>query len=270
MKVDLHIHSYCSDGKYSPAGIVACAAANGLDIIALTDHDTLDGLHEAAESVRQSEDLTFIPGVELSTCWHTDELHILGYGIDKHHPGLTELVCHAQCKREHRLLQILADLQNNHIHLTLEEVKDGYNASSIGRMHIAYTLIKHGHVRTVREAFERYLSYDERNDADFISPRVAIQYILEAGGIPVFAHPTITLFDRHIDTLVEQGLRGVEVFKGSRPPVEEFYLETVCHDKGLLLTGGSDWHGHVYAGQLGKFYVESDRIQPFLRAVRAI
>jgi len=102
---------------------------------------------------------------------------------------------------------------------------------------------------------------------DFIPPQQAIQIILEAGEIPVFAHPTIDLFDRHIDTLIAFGLQGVEIFKVSRSAIEEFYLETVVKDKKLLITGGSDWHGYNQVQNLGNFYVDSGRIQPFLQAV---
>jgi predicted metal-dependent phosphoesterase TrpH len=138
-------------------------------------------------------------------------------------------------------------------------------------MHIARLLMKRGYVRTVREAFDRYLNYEtqviEHSCTDFVSSQEAIAMILEAGGIPVLAHPTIALFDQHIDMLVESGLQGVEVFKGTRTSIEEFYLETVVKDKRLFVTGGSDWHGYHHTLNLGSFYVDSERIQPFLKAV---
>ncbi len=272
IRVDLHIHSYLSDGKYSPSEIVEYSAQNKLDIISLTDHDTIAGLQEMRHAVKTYETIRFISGVEVSTCLKDDELHILGYGIDETHPGIVQLLDKAQAGRQNRVDRILKCLRDFDIRLTLEAVKNGGNTMSLGRMHIAHLLVKRGHVRTVREAFDRYLSYEmkiiEHPSTDFVSSHRAIEYILEAGGIPVFAHPTIRLFDRHIDTLKEAGLQGVEVFKGSRPSIEEFYLETVVKDKGLLLTGGSDWHGHKSTLSLGSFYVDSARIQPFLKTVQ--
>ena len=271
MKVDLHIHSYLSDGKYSPTAIVEHAARHKLDIISLTDHDTTDGLQEAKRAVHIQGSITLIAGVELSTYLNDDELHILGYGIRETHPGLKQLLANAQNNRKMRVCRILECLQHVGIQLTIEDVKNGYSTVSLGRMHIARLLIKRGHVRTIREAFDRYLSYEtnviEQSPNDFVSSQCAIEIILEAGGIPVFAHPTITLFDRHIDVLIDAGLQGVEVFKGTRSSIEEYYFETVGKDKGLLATGGSDWHGHHHTQHLGNFYVDSERIQPFLHAI---
>ena len=269
MKVDLHIHSNFSDGRYSPSAIVEYAAYNNLAVISLTDHDTMSGVQEARFATKNRETLKFLAGVEVSTCLESDELHILGYGIDEHHPAMQRLLINVQQRRKKRVGRILKRLQYGGIQVSLEDIKNGYFTESLGRMHIARLLMKRGYVRTIREAFDRYLSYESHplTPKDFISSQQAIEVILEAGGIPVFAHPTIGLFDRHIDALVAFGLRGVEVFKISRPAIEEFYLETVVKDKHLFLTGGSDWHGYNQTQHLGRFYVDSTRIQPFLEAV---
>ena len=271
MKVDLHIHSYLSDGRYSPSRIVEYSVQNKLEIISLTDHDTIAGLQEARRAVQLSGTVNFLTGVELSTYMDDDELHILGYGIDDMSPVMMRFLTHAQTSRKKRVGRILERLQEVGIRLTMNEVQNGYGSVSLGRMHIARLLIKRGYVRTVREAFDRYLSYEtnliEHPFTDFVSSQEAIAMILDAGGIPVLAHPTIALFDQHIDTLIESGLQGVEVFKGTRTAIEEFYLETVVKDKGLFMTGGSDWHGYHRTLNLGNFYVESERIQPFLEAV---
>ena len=108
------------------------------------------------------------------------------------------------------------------------------------------------------------------SQTEFVSSQKAIEIILEAKGIPILAHPTIALFDRYIDVLIEFGLQGIEVFKGSRPSIEEFYLETVAKDKRLLTTGGSDWHGYHPTLGLGSFYVDASRIQPFLEKVEML
>lgn len=271
MKADLHIHSCHSDGRYSPGQVVEYAVQNKLDIIALTDHDTTSGLAEAREYARKFPSLRMISGVEISTNQDDDELHILGYGIDENAPRIKQLLQQAQENRKKRIRRILKSLKTAHIALDFEEVGNGENSVSLGRLHVARLLVKRGHVRTIREAFDRYLSYDtnliEYSSTDFVSSKEAIETILDAGGMAVLAHPTIALFDRYIDRLIEFGLHGVEIFKSSRTSIEEFYLETVVKDKGLVITGGSDWHGYHPTIQLGKFYVDTARIQAFLHSV---
>jgi predicted metal-dependent phosphoesterase TrpH len=274
MKADLHIHSCHSDGRYSPGQLVEYAAQNTLDIIALTDHDTTSGLAEAREYARKFPLLRVIPGVEISTNQDDDELHILGYGINEEAPNIKELLQQAQKNRKKRIHRILESLKTAHITLNFEDVGNGNNSVSLGRLHVARLLVRRGHVRTIREAFDRYLSYETNlisySATDFVSSQKAIETILDAGGMAVLAHPTIALFDRYIDRLIEFGLQGVEVFKSSRTSIEEFYLETVVKDKGLVITGGSDWHGYHPTIQLGKFYVDAARIQLFLNSVDAL
>ena len=271
MKVDLHIHSQCSDGKYTPAEIVSYAVQNHLHIIALTDHDTVDGLPEARETAARYPALRLISGLELSAYHEADELHILGYGINPTHAALTELLHETRQKRRARLRRVLERLKELGVALTYEEVDGAFRTSSLGRMHVARIMIERGYVRSIREAFDRYLSYETNqiiySESDFISSRQAIETILAAGGIPVLAHPTIAQFDRYLGALISFGLRGIEVFKGSRTAIEEFYLETVVKDKGLLSTGGSDWHGYNQTQALGSFYVDSGQVQRFLAAL---
>lgn len=272
MKVDLHIHSDWSDGKYSPARIVELAAHYGIEIISLTDHDTVAGLCEASAAARNQKTVRVIPGVEFSVWLAEHELHILGYGIDAAHPDLVRLVEIAQANRRNRISRILETLRANKVRLQLEDIRQDSRTVSLGRLHIAHALLAHGYVYTIRDAFDRYLSYEtgviKLSPFGFIEASDAVETILKAGGIPVLAHPTIDMFDRYIDVLRDYGLQGVEVYKGSRTSIEEFYFETVVNDKGLLLTGGSDWHGHNETRRLGNFYVDSKRIQPFLKAVR--
>ncbi len=273
MKVDLHIHSYCSDGKYSPAKIVEYSVQNQLNIISLTDHDTIAGLVEARDAVQRYDSLKLIPGVELSTSLNGDELHILGYGIDCEHQGLLEYMATIQANRKERAQRILETLKKKGVRLEIKHVlMSGQKSSSLGRMHIALALKKYTYVQTLTEAFERYLTFEQigKNQftSNFLPPYRAIELILEAQGIPILAHPTIPLFDQYINTLKEAGLQGVEIFKRKKPSITEFYFETVARDKGLsFLTGGSDWHGYNNKYKLGNFYVESTKIQPFLEAV---
>ncbi|PID58223.1 hypothetical protein CSB45_03915 [candidate division KSB3 bacterium] len=274
MRADLHMHSYYSDGRYSPTQLVEYAAQNKLDIIALTDHDTTAGLAEARQCARRFPSVRVIPGVEISTNCEDDELHILGYGIDDNTPRIKELLKHAQENRKVRIHRMLHALRTADILLDFEDVGNGSCSESLGRLHLARLLLRRGYVRTIREAFEKYLSYDtdfmSYASTDFVSSQEAIDTILDAGGLPVLAHPTISQFDRYIVPLVEYGLQGVEIFKRRRPSIEEFYLETVVKDKGLVITGGSDWHGYHPTIALGKFFVDAARIIPFLERVNAL
>jgi predicted metal-dependent phosphoesterase TrpH len=274
MKVDLHIHSEFSDGKYSPAKIVEYAAQYGLGIIALTDHDTVDGLDEALAAARSIKNVQVVPGVEFSTWLGEDELHILGYGIDYTHPELVGLLNVARQNRKRRVIRMLKTLEAHNVALRIDDVKNGFRSVCLGRLHVAHALREQRYVYTIREAFERYLSYDTGvitlRGEEFVGALEAVTVIVKAGGIPVFAHPTVEKFDLHLPRLLECGLRGVEVFKSSRPSIEEYYLETVAKDKGLLITGGSDWHGHQVNRKLGTFSVNSARIEPFLQALRDV
>lgn len=271
MRADLHIHSEFSDGKYAPARVIEYAAQSGLDVIALTDHDTVDGIQEALTAAQQYPALHVIPGVEISTWLEQHELHILGYGIDSAHSGLLTMLRTAQHNRQARILRILENLHASHIRLQIADVKNGFRSVSLGRMHVAQALLSRGHVATIREAFERYLSYEtgvvELSQFDFVGAQQAVETILAAGGVPVLAHPSLEMFDRYVNTLISYGLQGIEIFKSMHSSIEEFYFETVGHDKRLLLTGGSDWHGHHIPPKLGNFFVDSARITPFLQAL---
>jgi len=273
MKVDLHIHSDFSDGKYSPARVVEYAAQNGLNIIALTDHDTVDGVDEALMAAGSVKNVQVVPGVEFSTWLGEDELHILGYGIDYTHQELAGLLRIARQNRKHRVAQMLETLKAHNVSLRLDDVKNGLRSVSLGRLHVAHALKEQRYVYTIREAFDRYLSYDtgviSLVGEYFIAAPEAVRTILQAGGLPVLAHPTIELFDRYLPSLLKCGLRGVEVFKSSRPVIEEYYFETVAKDKNLLITGGSDWHGHRLNQKLGAFSVDSTKVGSFLQALQS-
>ncbi len=271
MKVDLHIHSDFSDGKYAPARVVADAAGNGLGLIALTDHDTVDGVDEALGAARKIQNIHVISGVEFSTWLGDDELHILGYGIEHTHPAIMALAQTAMRNRKRRVARMLETLQAHNIPLDLDDVKNGFRSVCLGRLHVAHALRNHRYVSTIREAFDRFLSYRTGVIAlmgeDFVGASEAVRAIGLAGGLPVLAHPTIELFDRHLSELLTYGLRGVEVYKSSRPSIEEYYFETVAKDKNLVVTGGSDWHGHRVNQRLGDFSVDSVRIERFLRTL---
>lgn len=244
MKIDLHTHSRASDGSLAPRELIEEAIRQGVDVLGLTDHDTMSGLAEARQAAKEHR-LTFIPGIEFSTETGHAELHILGYFVQENHPALLALLGQLKTSRHERIFQIIGKLATVGLHLqpedVIEEAKDGV----YGRPQVALALVRHGYVRTIEEAFERYLG--NRRPAYVshfkLTPRQVIERVLEAGGIPVLAHPAISGCDDLIPNLVKSGLAGLEVYylEHDRAMVVR-YLQMAKKWK-LLVTGGSDFHG---------------------------
>ena len=267
MRVDLHLHSTASDGSLSPSAVVWAARAGGLDVVAITDHDTCAGVPEALSALPEA--LHVIPAIELSTTLDGSELHILGYYIDPTDEKLVAHADHAITTRRTRVQRILELLRNYNIHLTLEEVvasAEG-NPRVLGRPHIARALHKRGHVQSPAEAFDRFLG-----DAgpcflptELLHPRDAIVLIEQAGGIAMWAHPRADVLTRELPRMLEWGLRGLECFRPRASPDDVSAIRALAAQHDLLLSGGSDWHG-TWHGRLGDFFVESDDVARFLEA----
>ena len=265
MKVDLHLHSTASDGSLSPSAVVRAARAGGLDVIAITDHDTCAGVPEALAALPQA--LHVIPAIELSTTLDGGELHVLGYFIDPNNEKLLAHAEHAVTARRTRVQRILELLRQYNIHLTVEDVVAAAEGSPrvLGRPHIARALQRKGHVQTPSEAFDRFLG-----DAgpcflptELLHPREAIEMIAEAGGIALWAHPRADALARALPRMVEWGLRGLECFRPRASPDDVALIQSLAREHHLLLSGGSDWHGSWH-GRLGDFYVDSDDVSHLL------
>lgn len=266
MKVDLHLHSTASDGSLSPSALVWAARAGGLDIISITDHDTVAGLTEATVSLPAA--LRVVPGVELSTTLDGAEIHILGYFIDASNPAVVAHAEHAVSARRDRVQRMLQLLGKYNIHLTFEDVLMAAEGSPrvLGRPHVAKALQRKGYVQTPAEAFDRFLG-----DAgpcflptELLHPRAAIELIGQAGGVALWAHPRGELLDRELASMAEWGLRGLECFRPRASPDDVSVIRSLAQRYDLLLSGGSDWHGSWH-GRLGDFHVESDQIAELLQ-----
>lgn len=246
---DLHTHSTASDGQYTPSELVELAKKRGLEVLALTDHDTVDGIGEA---VRAGERLgvRVLPGIELSAReYHT--FHILGYGIEPEAPGLVELCRRMKARRDERVDRLLAFLREKGVALTAAEVEVAAGGEIIGRPHFAQAMVRRGYVMTNREAFDRYLDteeYHEKVERGKPSVTECIAAIRAAGGRASLAHPyQIGLGNDELDGLVgelaEYGLDAVEChYPKHTPEQERFYLH-LAEKYGLHVTGGSDFHG---------------------------
>jgi 3',5'-nucleoside bisphosphate phosphatase len=267
-RVDLHIHSHASDGHYSPGEVVQMAASAKLDVIAITDHDTVAGVQEA---IRTADGLAVrvVPGIEISTREGDDEFHILGYFIDPAAPSMQAHQQGAGVRRVERMQGMVRRLQELGVGVEYEDVTRaaGPEASSIGRPHLARALLERGSTRSFAEAFDRYIG--DRGPAfvrsDFPGVREAIDSIRAAGGVPVWAHPDVASFDAYVRTFAGWGLSGVECYRPNTPPAESHLFETAAISLGLFRTGGSDWHGS-HRGPLGDFAVSYRDVRELLDA----
>jgi 3',5'-nucleoside bisphosphate phosphatase len=267
-RVDLHVHTRASDGELSPAEMVHAAAAGGLDVVAVTDHDTLGGVREALEAARALP-LHVVTGIELSSRYGDDEIHVLGYFVD---PAAPALVAHQESavgRRMERMRQMVRRLQDLGLHVEYEDVLEaaGPEARVIGRPHVARALVARGQVRSMGEAFDRYLG-----DAgvafvrtDLPPVRTAIDMILEAGGIAVWAHPDARQYDEALPVFAGWGLGGVECYRPHTPPDLGRRYRRAAEALGLHPTGGSDWHG-PHRSRLGDYFVPGSDVAPFLDA----
>ncbi len=244
--VDLHTHSIYSDGNLPPVDIVQAAAQAGLRAIALTDHDTVDGIDEAI-ALGKTISLEVIPGIEVSTLSEHSDIHILGYFIDYTDIELQATLKKFKEKRLGRAHIIVDKLNYLDIPLSFEEVLNmaGHSATALGRLHIAKALVNGKYVNSIKEAFDKYLSYNcpAYVEKFQLSPFEAIDLIRRFGGIPVLAHPGVTRRDELISGMVRAGLLGIECHHPVHPKPQVEYYRRLCHKYNLLITGGSDWHG---------------------------
>jgi len=247
--VDLHTHSTASDGTYSPKELVYLAKKVGLKALALTDHDTLDGLPEAYQTAKE-EGLPFLCGVEISVKFDgPGHFHLLGYFLEPP-KELKEVLNKLKVARAERNKKMVEKLKELGIDITLEELQS-IAKGEVGRPHFAYLMVKKGYVKSVEEAFERYL----KKGAPAYYPKAllteeeAIDAIKRAGGIPVLAHPiTLKLTDEalrsYLTRLKEIGLMGVEVYYSEHTKDYTKFLESLASELSLIKTGGSDFHGN--------------------------
>ncbi len=246
--VDLHTHSTFSDGLLSPTKLVSEAASHGINVLALTDHDTLEGLPEAIEASRVAR-IELIPGVELSAESGAHEVHILGYFVDSKDPILDESLAENAGERIVRTRRIIEILESLGLPVSFERVEALAGEGTIGRPHVARAMIENGYVRSVSQAFELYLGIGR---PAFVprarsKPDDAVRLIRRAGAVPVLAHPlSAGNVEATLQLLVPAGLLGIEVYYGEYPARTHAQLKEIAGSWGLVATGGSDYHGPGY------------------------
>jgi predicted metal-dependent phosphoesterase TrpH len=270
-RIDLHMHSTASDGSFPPAEVARMVAANRVDVFSLTDHDTLDGL-PAAEACAKESGIRLIPGVELSVSEEGMDVHLLAYGFDPSDPTLEAAVQRYREGRRERARKILLRLKGLGIRISLEEVESIARGGALGRPHVAEALLQGGHVETFNEAFQRYLGHHA--PAYVPKPRVTLEeassIVRDAGGVTILAHPGTLNRDHLIPAWARRGLDGIEVWhsKHDASAVERYRGFAQLH--GLLMTGGSDYHGDRTPGvAIGSVDVPGEILKPLDAVLKA-
>ncbi|MBW1918410.1 MAG: PHP domain-containing protein [Deltaproteobacteria bacterium] len=257
--VDLHTHSTASDGSFRPQELVTMARDRGLRAMALTDHDTIDGVAEAIQAGAQLG-IEVIPGIEISADFPEGTMHILGYFIDYQQPLFNQQLQVLKEARAHRNPRIVEKLNQLGLTISWEDILQVSGGGQIGRPHIARALVVKGYVQDQQEAFDQYL---RQGGPAYVPkfrlpPAEAIALIRQAQGIPVLAHPfTLGLgleqLKAQLQELQELGLAGLEVYYPEHSPNMQADYFRLTQELGLLVTGGSDFHGANKPGiELGK------------------
>lgn len=242
--VDLHLHTTCSDGQDTPEELVEAAVAGGYRVISITDHDTVEGVIRGIGAAVGTV-LEVIPGIELSALDGDSDIHILGYFIDCHDPEFIRQIAFFKEKRRERAEEIVLTLNRLGLDIQIDTVLRIAHGAPVGRPHIAEALVSEELVTTYDEAFARYIgthapAYVPKYR---VSPAEAIGLIRKNGGIPVIAHPGVLNRDEIIGELIGYGLMGIEAVHPLHVPEKQAFYEKLARKHGLVVTGGSDWHG---------------------------
>lgn len=247
--IDLHSHSTHSDGTLTPSELLILAKEKGIEYFAITDHDNIEGSKKLIESKRDG--ITVYSGVELNAKVDKGQMHILGYNIDLYNEELNNRLKELKENSKHNIMLYVKQLKEDfNIELPQKDIDEILNREgNIGRPLLALLLIKYGYVSTVAEAFDKYLRDDKvRNHKMWITKEECINLILNAGGIPVLAHPfTLKLTDEElheeIKTLVGLGLKGIEIVHSNSNEEQREYYKQLAKEFNLITTGGTDYHG---------------------------
>jgi predicted metal-dependent phosphoesterase TrpH len=244
-RIDLHAHTTASDGTLAPRDLVALAARHGITVLAVTDHDSTGGVGEAREAAAGHPGLTVVAGIEINCDVEGAELHVLGYFLDLEAEWFQAFLRDQRAERAARIHRILAKLADLGIFVDADEVFALVKEGSAGRPHIAQAMVHRGYVRSVREAFDRFLYTGGPASAPRrrLTPEEAVAVIRRARGVPVLAHPGLANRDAMIPGLIEAGLLGIESYYPEHSAGQtQAYLD-LCRRHGLVATGGSDFHG---------------------------
>jgi hypothetical protein len=252
--IDLHVHSNASDGTLTPSEVVALAVKNNISVIALTDHDTLGGLPEAEQAAihhrETGKSIRVIPGTEISVSYRNKDIHILGLFVDVNNEELTRSLEEARGKRDERNEKMTANLREIGIDITVEKMRAKEGDAVLTRAHFAKFMVEEGYIKSMKDAFNKYLNNDSPYyvPREYLCPEEAIRLIHLAGGLAILAHPLLYKFtldevDKMIAYLTSIGIDGIEAIYSANTGFDEGRILHFANKYGLVITGGSDFHG---------------------------
>lgn len=273
MLVDFHMHTNVSDGTYMPRDLVALAKEKHLQSISITDHDEVGAYAQLTTNDRTG--IQIFHGCEFSTYYHEKEVHVLGYQFSLEHPELQDYISHFKEVRRSRIHKMVDKCADAGYDISYEELVNTFtDAVSFGRPHIAQLLIAHGYVETVGEAFDTMLN---PNGPCFVpkekyEPQQAIDLIHRAGGIAVLAHPKLVENDTYVNELLDLPFDGVEVYHSSHSTKDSTKYRKIAETRGLLISGGSDFHGiqdrFPESIGLGEYEIQHEWVANFMKALQ--
>jgi predicted metal-dependent phosphoesterase TrpH len=270
-RADLHVHTTASDGTLTPAEVVEVAAARRLAAVGIADHDPVLGIGPALERARELglRAPEVVPAVEINTDFEDGEIHILGYFIQWEDAELAGTLEALRVGRVARVGRIVERLESLGLVVSLDRIVSLREEGSVGRPHVAQALVEAGHVGSLKEAFDRYLSRGRPAfvERDRFTPAEAVRTVRRAGGVAVLAHPGADATAALIDELIEAGLEGFEVFHPEHSLRHRQMYAALAAEKGLLVTGGSDSHGPgaAYGADIGASTVDYGVVEELRR-----
>jgi predicted metal-dependent phosphoesterase TrpH len=264
----LHVHSTASDGTVSPRELVKIALANGVDVLAIADHDSVEGLSEAFDAA-ENTGLTIIPAVELSSVSHGVDVHVLAYFVDPQDASLASVLSQLRAARRRRADSMVAALSQAGYSVTIDDVLALSDGGAVGRSHVARALVGSGDAESVSDAFQRLIGrgmpfYVPKEST---SPEAVVEIIRSLGAVPVLAHPGVTGIDAEIPELVAAGLLGIEAYHADHTPQQRQEYAELAAQLGLLVTGGTDFHGsYAHNPDVGSVHVPETAVLALLAA----
>ncbi len=265
--IDLHLHTTASDGSFSPEQVVKEASELGFKAIAITDHDTIDGL-EAGRKAAQTYGIEFIPGVELNTDYQDTEVHVLGYYINEQQSEFVAALEELKAARRRRIKKMVAKLDQLGVEISWSEILHRAGDSALGRAHVAEQIVEKGYAADWETAFKEYIGRSAPGYVarEKLTPKQAIAVIKDAGGIPIIAHPVLIGDDSLLPQFIEWGAAGLEVYHSDHAAEDVARYRKFVEDNNLLMTGGSDCHGPhrkqgVLLGQIKAPYYLLDKMK---------
>jgi hypothetical protein len=269
VRFDLHLHTDLSDGFEQPESLARAAVAGRLDTIAITDHDDCRAAERARAAITDGE-LRVLNGVEISAICGTRPLHILGYGFDPQNRALVDALRVNRAAKRAQVAAMIEALRNMGVHLELEALTTGRDPDAyLGREHLARHLV----ARKVCRPSTVYRRYLGRGRPGYVSARIlqagaAISLLQDAGGVALLAHPSNDDLEKSLPELCDHGLDGLELFRPRRSTEQLEAIAKAAQARGLLVSGGSDWHGRPSEASLGRFSCSSEQLRPLLERLQ--